>query len=130
MKKIFLIAAAVILILGACAGGILLWTWHSYEMPQIKGDTAESESDDLEEISWKWFSEYFRQFHGIFVPPNYHIVHARIEDMELLTDLDTPYIQIDYEVYAPFGGSGIVKELELMDTDTRWLYTGQMVLCW
>lgn len=130
MKKIFLIAAAVILILGACAGGTLLWTWHSYEVPQINGDNVESESDDLEEISWKWFSEYFSQFHGIFVPPNCHVVHARIEDTELLTDLDTPYIQIDYEVYAPFGGSGIVKDLELMDTDTRGLYTGQMVLCW
>lgn len=130
MKKIFLITAATILALGMVAAGILLWNWHSYEMPQIKGDTVESESDGLEEISRKWFSEYFRQFHGIFVPPNYHVVHARIEDTQLLDDLDTPYIQIDYEVYAPFGGSGIVKELELTDTDTRWLYTGQMVLSW
>ena len=130
MKKIFLITAATILALGMVAAGILLWNWHSYEMTQIKGDTVESESDGLEEISRKWFSEYFRQFHGIFVPPNYHVVHARIEDTQLLDDLDTPYIQIDYEVYAPFSGSVIVKEVQLADTDTRSLYTGQKVLSW
>lgn len=130
MKKIILIAAGAILALLMAAAGILLYVWHRYEMPQIVGDTVESERYDLEEISWRWFSQYFDQFDGWLVPCDYRVVNARIENMEILTDLEMPCIQIDYEIYTAGSGSGIVQALDLSDTDTRRVYTGQMVLCW
>lgn len=130
MKKIILIAAGAVLALLMAAAGILLYVWHRYEMPQIVGDTVESERYDLEEISWRWFSQYFDQFDGWLVPYDYRVVNARIENMEILTDLEMPCIQIDYEIYTAGSGSGIVQALDLSDTDTRRVYTGQMVLCW
>ena len=130
MKKIILTAAAVILALGLGVTGLLMYAWHEYEMPQIVGDTVENESSDPEEITRKWFSQYFEQFDGWVVPYHYHVVNARITGMETLNDLGRPYIQIDYEVYTPVGARGIVRELELMETETRRLYTGQMVLSW
>ena len=113
MKKIILIAAGAILALLMAAAGILLYVWHRYEMPQIVGDTVESERSDLEEISWRWFSQYFDQFDGWLVPYDYRVVNARIENMEILTDLEMPCIQIDYEIYTAGSGSGIVQALDL-----------------
>ena len=63
MKKIILTAAAVILALGLGVTGLLMYAWHEYEMPQIVGDTVENESSDSEEITRKWFSQYFEQFY-------------------------------------------------------------------
>ena len=61
-------------------------------------------------------------------PYEYRITDARINQAEVLDDLDEPYVQLDYTVYTASSNTQIVQNLELMTTDTRRMFTGQMVL--
>ncbi len=104
--------------------------WFGFHMPEAIGETVESSAYDLEQISSRWFSQYFARLKGWTVPYDYRIIDARIERTEILDDLEEPYIQLDYTVYTASANSAVVRNLELAGTEARREYTGQMVLCW
>lgn len=106
------------------------FVWSLFSPAAIVGDTVVCASDDLETISRKWFDEYFSDLKGWTVPYNYRIEKAEITSAEILTDLEEPYIQLDYQVYAASANNGVMYNLELMQTNERRVYTGQMVLRW
>ena len=81
-------------------------------------------------MSRRWFSEYYDQFKGWSVPYDYRITDAAIDRIEVLTDLETPYVEIDYTVHVASANDRIVQNLELTGTDSRRVYNGQMVIRW
>ena len=104
------------------------FVWSLFSPAAIVGDTVVCASDDLETISRKWFDEYFSDLKGWTVPYNYRIEKAEIASAEILTDLEEPYIQLDYQVYG--ASDAVMHNSELMWTGERRAYTGQMVLRW
>lgn len=106
------------------------FVWSLYSPVSIQGDTVRCMSDDLETISRKWFDEYYSGFEGWTVPYNYRIEKAEITSAQILTDLEVPYIQLDYTVYAASSNNAVANNLELLQTDERRVYNGQMVLRW
>ena len=112
------------------AAGFREFVWSLFSPAAIVGDTVQCMSDDLQTISEKWFSEYFSALEGWKVPYNYRIEKAEIVSAEILTDLEEPYIQLDYKVYAASSNEAVMYNLDLMKTDERRVYAGQMVLRW
>lgn len=126
-----ILAGAVIFLAALFLGGIFReFVWSLFSPTAVVGDTVRCASDDLETISRKWFDEYFSDLEGWTVPYNYRIEKAEITSAEILTDLEEPYIQLDYQVYAASTNYAVMHNLELMQTDKRRVYTGQMVLRW
>lgn len=130
MKKKILLSAAGFLAATLLAAGFREVVWYRFEMRPVVGETVTSSMYDLEEMSWRWFSSYFEQFKGWSVPYDYRITDARIDNMEVLTDLETPYVQLDYTIHVASANDRIVQNLELIGTDTRRVYSGQMVIRW
>ena len=128
--KPILIGAAIFLAALFLGAGFREFVWSLFSPASIVGDTVDCMSDDLETISRKWFGEYFSDLEGWTVPYNYRIEKAEITSAEILTDLEEPYIQLDYQVYAASANNGVMYNLELMQTNERRVYTGQMVLRW
>ena len=128
--KPILIGAAIFLAALFLGAGFREFVWSLFSPASIVGDTVDCMSDDLETISRKWFEEYFSDLEGWTVPYNYRIEKAEITSAEILTDLEEPYIQLDYQVYAASANNGVMYNLELMQTNERRVYTGQMVLRW
>lgn len=104
--------------------------WYRFEMRPVVGETITSSVCDLEEMSRRWFSEYFEQFKGWTVPYDYRITDASVDRVDVLTDLDTPYVEIDYTIHVASANDRIVQNLELVGTDRRRVYSGQMVIRW
>lgn len=106
------------------------FVWSLFSPTAVVGDTVRCMSTDLEEISTKWFNEYFSDLEGWTVPYNYRIEKAELTSAEILTDLEEPYIQLDYTVHAASSNNAVMYNLELMQTNERRVFTGQMVLRW
>ena len=126
--KQIMISAAIFLWAFAAAALFREFVWDRFIPPQTTGSSVEYYADDPEMVSRIWFQEYFDQLKGWTVPYEYRITDARINQAEVLDDLDEPYVQLDYTVYTASSNTQIVQNLELMTTDTRRMFTGQMVL--
>ena len=122
--KPILIGSAIFLAALFLGAGFREFVWSLFSPASIVGDTVDCMSDDLETISRKWFEEYFSDLEGWTVPYNYRIEKAEITSAEILTDLEEPYIQLDYQVYAASANNGVMYNLELMQTNERRVYTG------
>lgn len=130
MKKKILLSAAGFLAAMFLTAGFREVVWYRFEMRPVVGETITGSTDDLEGMSRRWFSEYYDQFKGWSVPYDYRITDAAIDRIEVLTDLETPYVEIDYTVHVASANDRIVQNLELTGTDSRRVYTGQMVIRW
>ena len=130
MKKKILLSAAGFLAAMFLTAGFREVVWYRFEMRPVVGETITGSTDDLEGMSRRWFSEYYDQFKGWSVPYDYRITDAVIDRIEVLTDLETPYVEIDYTVHVASANDRIVQNLELTGTDSRRVYTGQMVIRW
>ncbi len=126
--KQIMISAAVFLWGFAAAAGFREFVWDRFVVPQTVGSTVEYYADDPEVTARLWFQEYFDQMKGWKVPYEYRITDAEIDQAEVLDDLEEPYVQLDYTVHTASSNAQIVQNLELMTTDTRRTFTGQMVL--
>lgn len=126
--KRIMISAAIFLWAFLIAAVFREIVWHFFDPPQSVGSTVQTLSDDPEETAQKWFEEYFDRLKGWTVPYEYRIVDVQIDQSEILTDLDVPYVQLDYTVRVASANDRIVQNLELAGTDTRNVYIGQMVL--
>lgn len=126
------IAAGTVIFLASLflAAGFREYVWHTFTPETIQGDTVRSVSGDLKTVSSKWFEEYFSKLEGWNVPYNYRIEKAEIVSAEILTDLDIPYIQLDYKVYTASSNNAVIQNLELIGTDKARTFSGQMVLRW
>ena len=130
MKKKILLSAAGFLAAMFLTAGFREVVWYRFEMRPVVGETITGSTDDLEGMSRRWFSEYYDQFKGWSVPYDYRITDAAIDRIEVLTDLETPYVEIDYTVHVASANDRIVQNLELTGTDSRRVYNGQMVIRW
>ena len=130
MKKKILLSAAGFLAAMFLTAGFREVVWYRFEMRPVVGETITGSTDDLEGMSRRWFSEYYDQFKGWSVPYDYRITDAVIDRIEVLTDLETPYVEIDHTVHVASANDRIVQNLELTGTDSRKVYTGQMVIRW
>ena len=128
--KPILVGAAIFLAALFLGGVFREFVWSLFSPTSVVGDTVRCVSDDLETVSRKWFGEYFSDLEGWTVPYNYRIENAEITSAEILTDLEEPYIQLDYQVYAASSNNAVMNNLELIQTGERRVYTGQMVLRW
>lgn len=125
----FAVAAAVFIWAFAAAAAFREIIWNRFTPPKTIGSSVASAANNPDKIGRQWFYEYFDQLKGWTVPYDYRIISARIDNTEVLTDLNEPYVQIDYTVYVASANEQIIQNLELAGTDTRRKYIGQMVLC-
>lgn len=129
MKKIWMGAAGLIAAI-VIAGAVKEYIWHAFEQPQVVGNVIQSREGDMEALSKEWFEKYTEKLEDWRVPYGYQIRGAKITGTQLLTDLEQPYVQLDYVIYPASDNAEIVRNLELIGTGYSYIYQGQMVLRW